>query len=545
MKNIFKWAVYISSSVILLFLLSGFGIYLYYNGFKPEYSSGGLLSENQASFDVTYYDINLEVLLESEQIAGNTLIKLISVVDNLDLLEIDLINNYQVDSVLINNYPSKKFIHQRDKLWITLPNAVLKNEMVIINIFYSGSPPVAVRPPWQGGFTWDEDDDGNAWVSLSCQGEGAKIWFPCKDHPSDEPDSAAINITVPEKYFVAANGILKTKSTPREGYKTFHWFTQYPINNYLINFGVGVFEIVKGEYIAEKGLSVPVVYYVLPQKLDGANGLVDQTIDILTSYRKFFGEYPWVNEKCALMNTPFAGMEHQTLIAYGNDYQFSKINGFSYDELLLHELAHEWWGNKITVKDWSDFWIQEGIATYAECLYLLDKEGELAYHECMDISNRRIRNRKAIKSGNNIAAGDAYHSDIYSKGAAFMHSLRYVLGDSIFFSTLKEFATDSNYTYKNTVTTNDFLQLVNNNSGMDLTDLFDLYLSTTILPKIKIDSVATNTFEIAIPNIDFEIPMDVVFENKVERIYLGPEAIEIISRKWPQVDPLNWFLKDD
>lgn len=525
-----------------MLVLTGFGIYIYYNGFKPEYKTGGLLSVNQARFDVSFYDINLEVFPEKERISGHTTIVLTSLSDSLSELEIDLIDTYRVDSVIINNQPLP-FKHYSDKVLISLAHPVNNLEMIRISIYYNGSPPEALRPPWQGGFTWDRDGEGNAWIGLSCQGEGAKIWFPCKDHPTDEPDSAAINITVPEKYFVAANGLLKSKSTPRDGFTTYHWLTLYPINNYLINFGVGLYQEVSTEYVAKDGSKMPVVFYTLPDLLEGSQDFVEEAAKMLKSYSTFFGEYPWKNEKCGLLNTPFSGMEHQTLISYGNRYRRNYIGDFGYDALLLHELAHEWWGNKITVRDWSDFWIQEGIATYAECLYILDQQGEAAYHECMDETKERIRNSRPVKSPPNTSSAEAYHSDIYSKGAAFMHSLRYILGDSVFFSSLMAFSNDSSF-YKNGVSTDDFLRLLNKNSAMELDDLFELYLETTELPHILVDSISVNTFEISIPNIDFEIPMDVYIERDVERIYLGPEAVEINSFVRPEVDPLNWFLKE-
>lgn len=532
-------------SLTLLFLMTGFGIYMYYNGFKPEYSSGGFLSENQSGYDVSFYDINLEVLLEDKSLAGYTTIKLKPLIEKLDVLELDLIDNYQVDSILINGF-SLDFKHQSHKIWLTLkkPLTVVQNEIITVTIYYSGQPPEAAYPPWLGGFSWETDNDGYAWVGLSCQGEGAKIWFPCKDHPSDEPDSAAINITVPEGYFVASNGILKHKSFEDKNRVTYNWFTSYPINNYLINFGVGRFKEVSANYIESDGTIIPVIFYVLPQAMDKARDLVDEAVDMLGIYSKYFGPFPWPNEKCGLLNSPFAGMEHQTLIAYGNNFKKSSAGDFAYDELLLHELAHEWWGNKITVTDWDDFWLHEGIATYAECLYVFDKAGERAYQECMDNTRQRIRNSRPVKSSANKTVSDAYHADIYTKGAVFMHTLRYVLGDSIFFKSLKQFATDTAF-YKNGVTTGDFLNLLNKNSGQDLSGLFELYLETNTLPVVSVDSVSHNTYQIHIPNIDFEIPMDVLLNNRVERIYLGPETVEVISEEIPQVDPYNWYLKED
>jgi aminopeptidase N len=514
-KKLLKWVLIIIGTLFTIAASALLIIYFFF--FKPDYESGGILSENQSYFDVTYYDINLEVQLGTKTISGNSIIKIIPNKDSLNSIELDLIDRYTIQNVFVNDTQAKTFLHENDKLWITPKSLLLKDSLIEINVFYSGEPPVAKTPPWRGGFTWTKDREGNAWLGLSCQGEGAKIWFPCKDHPSDEPDSAAINITVPEPYFVASNGLLKEKSNPRTGFTTFHWFTGYRT-------------------------VMPVVFYVLPEYEEGAQDLLIETLDMLISYRKFFGEYPWLKEKCALVTTPFKGMEHQTLIAYGNDYRYSQIGDFIYDDLLLHELAHEWWGNKVTVRDWSDFWIQEGFATYAEALYVLDRAGEEAYHE--NIRRNKIRNWSPIKSEPNSTTHTAYQRDIYTKGAAFLHTLRYVLGDSIFFASLKEFATDSSYTYKNQVTKDDFLLLINKNSANDYSKLFDLYLLTTDLPQIKIDPISDNTFEVSIPNIDFELPMDIEYNDIIEQRFLGPAPIIIHSSYRPLVDEMDWYLKE-
>lgn len=543
LKKFIKWFGIITASFLILLLLAGFVIGWYYNSFKSEYPSGGILSENEQNYDVIFYNINLLVDLDNEAISGNTTVKIKSLTNKLDIIELDLIDLYKVDSVTINNQ-NAKFRHVAHKLLITPSNPILKSDILDINVSYAGQPPEAKYPPWLGGFTWAEDDSGNAWVGLSCQGEGAKIWIPCKDHPTDEPDSVAVNITVPGEYFVASNGILRSVTKNGNGLETFHWITHYPINNYLINFGIGKFIEVKDTYIAEDSTRIPVVFYVLPQLLFGANHFVAEVKDALHSYSKYFGEFPWKNEKCGFLNTPFSGMEHQTLIAYGNDYRTTHVDSFTFDPLLVHELAHEWWGNEVTIHDWADFWIQEGITTYAEALYVLDKAGEQAYHDYMMKNNERILNNRPLISEPNSNSSDAYHSDIYNKGAAFMHTLRYVLGDSVFFPTLKEFATDSSYILQNKVDTEDFLDLVNKNSGNDLSELFHLYLNTTKLPQISIDSVAFDTYEICIPNINFKTPMDVSYNHIIQRMLLGPDTIQVKSSDWPVVDKNDWYLKD-
>jgi len=544
MKKILKWSGIVIGSLILFFVLAGFAVRWYFNNFESEYPSGGMLSDNQQNFDVIFYDINLEIELFEKVIAGYTVVKVKSLKDNVNQIELDLIDLYKIDSVIILNQKAD-YIHQANKLFIQPLKPLYISEIVDIKICYAGQPPEAKYPPWLGGFTWSEDDSGNAWVGLSCQGEGGKIWFPCKDHPSDEADSVAINITVPQDYFVAANGLLKSTTDHENGLKTYYWLTKYPINNYLINFGVGKFVEIADEYVCDDGTKIPVVFYVLPQMEDGATEFVQEVINSVRSYSKYFGEYPWKKEKVGFLNTPFSGMEHQTIVAYGNNYRVTHVDSFSFDPLLVHELAHEWWGNKVTVYDWADFWIHEGIGTYAEALLVLDNAGEDAYHKYMKRTQQRILNYTPIIVGENLNSTESYHTDIYSKGAAFIHTLRYVLGDSIFFQTLKEFATDSNYTYQNKVDTQDFIDLIAQNSGQDLTALFDLYLKTNDYPLIQIDSVEQNTFNIFIPNIDFETPMDVAFNDTTQRMLLGRQALTVVSSYRPVVDEKGWYLKEE
>jgi aminopeptidase N len=544
MKKFFKWLAISVSVLVVLLLLAGFVTNWYYNNFESEYPSGGLLSENQHNYDVFFYNINLQVFLDEKAIKGYTVIKLRILENDIDHIELDLIDTYNIDSVIIKGQDIE-YQHQLNKLLVYPAKPFFKSQVIDVKVSYKGKPPEAKYPPWLGGFTWSEDDSGYAWIGLSCQGEGAKIWFPCKDHPSDEPDSAAINITVPDEYFVAANGLLKKTTIPAGGLVTYHWLTLYPINNYLINFGIGKFLKVKDVYESTDGTNIPVVFYVLPQLEKGARPFVEEAINTTKSFEKYFGPYPWENEKIGFLNTPFSGMEHQTLIAYGNKYRETQIDGFTFDPLLVHELAHEWWGNKVTVHDWADFWIHEGFATYAEALWVLDNAGEDAYHHYMNRLKDRIVNYMPLILGTNLTSNESYQTDIYNKGAAFVHTLRYVLQDSLFFMTLKEFATDSVFVYKNLVDTENFIDLIEKNSGQDLTALFELYLKTNNYPDIKVDSVAQNTYAVSIPNIDFEIPMDVSYNNKTERIMLGPEKVIIISSEVPIIDEKDWYLKEE
>jgi aminopeptidase N len=541
MKKFFKWVGIILGGLILIVSLTGVYLYGRYFGFT-DYSSGGVLSENQAKYDVVSYELSLEINSAEKSIAGNAVISVKAKAESLNRIELDLLEDLIVTEVLVNGKP-QKFTRNEDKLWVEQDKFISKEELCHIQVAYHGRPMEAKLPPWRGGFNWSKDANDDDWIGVSCEGEGAKIWFPCKDHPSDEPDSVKLHITVPDPYYCASNGILQKITSPKPGFKTYHWATYYPINNYNVNISIANYDIVERKYVTEKGSVMPVVFYVLPQNRKKADELIDMAVDMLTAYRKYFAEYPFADEKFGLAETDYLGMEHQTLNAYGNKFIYSTIAGNKFDQLMLHEMGHEWWGNKVTAKDWADSWIHEGICTYGESLYHLDKTGEKGYHEYMQSIKKRIRNKKPIIIKPNATTSESYHSDIYAKGAFLLHSLRYLLGDSVFFKTLKEFATDSSYTYKHLVRTEDFIELVRKNSSRDHTPFIRSFLYTTDLPEIHLRKTGDKTYEIFATNLEYELPIDIETDEGIINLILGRKPVQVTSKTEPVIDKMDWFLK--
>ena len=358
-----------------------------------EVYSGGKLSPNQAAMDVTHYDIRLKVDPYKKTIGGTVNITFV-LISKTDMIEIDLLDQFNVSGAAINGM-NLSFVHKGHKILIHNPGLDIFKPH-ILEIKYYGQPPVAKKPPWDGGFTWEKSKDGHPWIAVSCQANGAYIWYPCKEHPSDKPDGVDISITVPDPLFVASNGLLQ--STYKEGDKwtTWHWRTEYPISTYNVNFTAGYFEAVeKTAYILDKPLKL--VYYVLPEKRNGANELLNDAEEYLNFYARNFGQYPWMKEKFGLVHTPYWGMEHQTINAYGNDYKKTKLG---YDFILFHEMGHEWWGNYLSVADWADFWIHEGFDTYAEALFVEEKFGNAAAKTF--VNNRyknNIQNKQIVVPG--------------------------------------------------------------------------------------------------------------------------------------------------
>jgi aminopeptidase N len=413
----------------------------------------------------------------SQSIIGFVDIRLQSLSDSLRVLEFDLIDAFTVEGVSLNG-AGRDFQHENHKIMVPLDEPLEKDSLGTVRVYYEGQPPVAKRPPWDGGFVWSGDNSGAPWIGVTCQEEGAKIWWPCKDHPSDEPDSVAINITIPDSLVCASNGLLDSVTIPEPGWKTFHWKTRHPINNYSVTVNIADYVSYRRTYHGTRDMDI--VYYVLKEDTSGARQLLAQADSMLTFYATFFGEYPYIDEKFGLAEAPYYGMEHQTINAYGNHYKNTPLG---YDFLLLHEMGHEWWGNHLTVGDWADFWIHEGIDIYAEALFIESRYGEKAYHRFFQETVRpRIKNQQPIVPHREATTSEAYTIDVYYKGAMVLHMLRYLIGKEALLSILKEFATSPEFTDPNRVTTQDFIRLVNQRTSQDLGWFFTQYLERAELP---------------------------------------------------------------
>jgi len=505
---------------------------------SQPWHSGGVLSEIQQGFDVHFYDINLEIHPDEQFISGFVDVYVFALKDSVTVIELDLVNHYQVDSVTFMG-AELGFEHGSDKLLITLQEMLQTDERVKLRVHYSGNPPVARRPPWDGGFNWSKDPDGNHWIGVSCQMEGGKLWLPVKDHPTSRADSISINITVPAPYFVASNGLLE-QINEQDDKITYHWFTRYPIHNYNVSINIGLFEAYEKPYFTQDGSMMPVVFYVLPQYREHADEILDMTIEKLKQLRAYFGEFGFTSEKFGLVHTYYLGMEHQTINSYGNDFQYFTKDGKSYDWLLLHEMGHEWWGNLVTIRDWADFWIHEGITTFTDALFLWDFYSPELYHEKLAEYAPRISNRQPIIPWENATTRDVYNHDVYYKGAYFMHTLSYVLGRPTFLNIIRAFVDQNRYGYTSTAELRDFFERY---SGMALSGLFELYLYGTDYPEVVIEQVGLQQYEVSIPNISFVLPMDIETSSGLNRINLSADPVMIQSESVPVADPENWYLK--
>jgi aminopeptidase N len=527
--------------------------------------SGGVLMPEQAAYDVKSYDLDLRIDIQNRSIKGALTVKA-GIVKPIDKFVLDLDTPFTVESVTqISPLKDGKdqplqFERRQGKIWISFTRKQNAGETVDIRVAYSGKPHAAVNAPWDGGFIWKKTPDGRPWVAVACETEGADLWFPVKDHPSDEPDTASLHFTVPADLYAAGNGRLRSVTDNPDGTKTFNWFVSQPINNYNITLAIAPYKIVEDTVASVTGETVPIQFFVLPQNFEKGKTLVA----LLKKYFKFFEEYlgpfPFRADKIGVVETPHLGMEHQTLIAYGNSFRYDK-NG--HDWLLFHEFGHEWWGNLVTAPDWNDFWIHEGFESFMDVLYIEKKQGKAAYFAEMKKSNENILNVRAVAPReprsqiemSYIAPAYAEDdSDVYDKGARILHALRFYLGDDMFFKALRRMAYPnaeaekiSNGKQTRFASTDDFLKLVNGISNQDMAWFFEVYLRQPKLPTL-ISYVKGNQLVLrweAPNNLPFPMPVEVKIGGETKRVEMskGTTTITIANGAKYEVDPNGWLLR--
>ena len=476
-----------------------------------DMKSGGVLSKNQKAMDVTHYDLDIKLDPHSKSIQGSVAI-LFQLYDKTPSIEIDLLESFHISGAIINGM-SLGFSHVKNKIYIENPGLDLF-KFHTLEVKYGGRPPAAKNPPWDGGFTWEKSEDGLPWVGVSCQSNGAHIWYPCKEHPSDKADSADIKITIPHPLKAVSNGLLVSITKMDNKMVKWHWKTKYPISTYNINFTIGNFNIIEKEGLVLNE-RVKLVYYVLPEdKKEHAISLLDEAEDYLNFYASYFGKYPWAKEKFGLVHAPYWGMEHQTINAYGNEYKKTKLG---YDFILFHEMGHEWWGNYLSVSDWSDFWIHEGFDTYAEALYIEDNFGKNALKSFLkNRYKKNIKNQHPVVPQKNGTTKLLSGNDVYYKGAYVLHTLRYLIGDKVFKSSIKEFLHMPKELPNNQTSTDEFISLIEENTGLDLGWFFKIYLYNASLPGLNIKKVLSGNkqfVDLWWENEGFKMPIEVAYKS--------------------------------
>ena len=520
--------------------------------------SGGVLIYEQAAYDVHYYDLQLAVMPAQAALAGR-LSAHVTITLPTDALVLDLDTTFAVAQIEDERGETLAFERLGGRLWIHLGETRQPGETHVISVDYAGQPRVAPNPPWQGGFTWVARPDGTFWVGVSCQGEGADLWWPVKDHPSDEPDSLRIRATVPAGHSAISAGRLQSEAVNEDGTVTFDWFVSTPINNYGLSLYIAPYEAVTLDYTSTSGEGLPITFYALPEDREKAERLLPQIAEHMRFMEETFGPYPFRTDKYAVVQAPYLGMEHQTAIAYGDDFE---DNAFGFDWLHFHEMAHEWWGNLVTVPDWQHFWLHEGTAAYTEALYVEDKSGMEAYHAYMRTKRPSIQNRGPVVPGRATDTQAAYFggtteagNDIYNKGAWFLHTLRYAIDDdAAFFRALRrmmypapemESVTDGRQT--RFATTDDLQRTLQAVTEVDLDPLFRLYLYQPALPRLVSEREGTTLrLRWETPRgYPLYLPVEVAVDGEIRRVPMsgGEATVTVPAEAEIALDPNDWILK--
>ncbi|MEO6405527.1 MAG: M1 family metallopeptidase [Ferruginibacter sp.] len=503
-------------------------------------TSGGKLKPEQANMDMKHYTIALDIDVNAKTISG------FSIAD-FDLLKpatkilLDFADSFNIAQVKING-KNTAFDYRDNMITLTNPKQFPAGR-TSVTVTYSGKPHVAIRPPWDDGFIWTKDSTGKPWVAVVAEQAGGKTFFPCKDHPSDEPDEGGdMIITVPKGLVVAGPGLL-VQTKQQKNTTTFHWKTKYPINNYSLVFNVADYKKVSRNYTSVSGKIIPMDFYVLSYHQQHAAHHLELLERSMHIQEKYFGEYAWANEKVGLAETPHLGMEHQTMNAYGNNFKYSKLGTSDFDWLMHHELGHEWWGNKVTANDWADYWIQEGICNFGDGLARRELEGDSGYIEFFKNGALGFQNKKPVVQGKDLDEATAYIGDIYGKGAFFLHSVRYLIGDSIFFPAIKAFIADPAYTYGNNVNTDMVEQFFTKRSGINLKPMFDLFLRTTDRMEVLVTN-ARNGYHISVKNLNMDIPLMVTTSEGTKQLTI-PASKQVIvkSSSLPIIDNDMYYFK--
>ncbi len=447
----------------------------------------GTINENRKGWDLLHYDLLVEPNIAEKTIQGKNTITY-KVTEPFTQMQIDLQQPLIVDSVTGANNLRINFSRDNN-ICLVNQEAASVGITAELTIYYHGKPTEATRPPWDGGLVWKKDDKGNAWVATACQGLGASVWWPCKDHQSDEPDKGmTIKIVAPDTLSAVSNGRLVNTTNLENGRKMWTWQVKNPINSYGVTMNIGKYAHWTDTISGEDG-KLGMQYWVLEYNLKKAQKQFDQAKTMLHTFEYWFGKYPFYEDSYKLVETPFLGMEHQSAIAYGNHYENGYLGtdlsgtgwGMKWDFIIIHESGHEWFGNNITTNDVADMWVHESFTNYSETLYTETLFGKEAGNDYNLGTRQRIRNDKNIIGPYGVNKEGS--GDMYYKGGNMLQLIRHSINnDSLFRNILRGL---NKTFYHKTVTSQQVEAYISQESKMDFSTVFDQYLRTTNIPVLE------------------------------------------------------------
>mgnify|MGYP001281874928 FL=1 len=523
---------YLFGMLVFLMLLHNKSISQEYEFTKQDTLRGSITPE-RAWWDLTYYHLDIAVDLDNKFIKGSNTIEY-KVLEPNKKLQVDLQSPLKITKVEQNG-KELTFSSEGSAHFINLIDKQRKGKINSVKVYYEGNPKEAVRAPWDGGLSWTRDSNGKHFAATSCQGIGASIWWPNKDHMYDEVDSMLISVNVPKGLMNISNGRLK-KIEEFEDTNTYHWYVSNPINNYGVNINIGDYVEFSEVYEGEKG-KLDMIYYVLRDNIERAKTQFKDAVKMMDAFEYWFGPYPFYEDSFKIVEVPYLGMEHQSSITYGNKYMKGYLGrdlsrtgwGLKFDYIIIHEAGHEWFANNITYKDIADMWIHESFTTYSENLFL-------DYHYGKEASSEYVIGTRAGISNSAPMIGpygvNQRGSDIYSKGANVLHTIRQIANsDEKWRRILRGLNKDF---YHQTVETKQIENYISDKMGYDLSTFFDQYLRTTNIPVFEY-KLNDGLLEYKWTNVvdGFKMPVEVFVGD--EKIRLNPtqetKSIDVKSEK--------------
>jgi aminopeptidase N len=439
-------------------------------------------------WDATFYDLHVRVNPADSTIRGwNGITYRVLAAPPAREMQIDLQVPMDVDSMV---QARRRLTYRRDgnAFFVTLATPPRVGDVGTVTVWYHGTPRVARRPPWDGGYTWARDSSGGTWIATTDEGIGASVWWPTKDLPADEPDSQRIAITVPDPLVDVSNGRLRSTTHNADGTTTFEWFVTSPINTYSVVVNAGRYAHFSDTLAGAAG-RLTLDYWPLAEHLDAARRQFQQVTPMLRCFESWFGPFPWYEDGYKLIESPHLGMEHQSGVAYGNHFQNGYLGrdlsrtglGLMWDYIIIHESAHEWWGNNISSQDHADMWVHEGFAYYSEAIYTECQQGKSAGAAYVIGSRRGIQNRSpvlGIFGVNHEGSGD-----MYPKGGNMLHTIRTIIDDD---ARWRGILRGLNQTFRHqTVSGQQVRDYISREAGIDLGKVFEQYLTTTMIPSFE------------------------------------------------------------
>ena len=490
------------------------------SNFTRQDSLRGSITQERVWWDLTYYHLQVNVNPDKKYISGKNTIQY-KVLSAYQTMQIDLQAPLTITKVTQDG-KELKVIHDGNAHFIKLIKNQHRGKTETVIVHYQGNPKEAIRAPWDGGFSWKEDKNGNHFIATSCQGLGASVWWPCKDHMYDEVESMRISVTVPSDLMDISNG--KLESIEDHGStKTYNWYVNNPINNYGVNVNIGNYSHFSEIFDGEKG-PLDMDYYVLKYNLEKAKNQFKDAPKMMKAFEHWFGPYPFYEDGYKLVEVPYLGMEHQSSVTYGNKYMQGYLGrdlsgtgwGLKFDFIIIHESGHEWFANNITNKDIADMWIHESFTNYSESLFLDYYYGKKASSEYVIGLRESIGNKSTIIGDYNVNKEGS--GDMYNKGGNMLHTLRQLIdNDEKWRSILRKM---NKTFYHKTVTTKQIEQFLSTETGFDLTSFFNQYLRDVRIPTLEY-SIINKVLNYKWTNVvdEFKMPIRISINKKEHWIY--------------------------